>query len=542
MSTSTGTAKSYAFDVGSKVRCQIISVETVLAGDSKFFPDALYSSGSFAWVRVKTMHEEFGMLVKLPKVMPIYLDRDSYSVRELPTLQRRIRAQIEGWYPPHQRTKQSPWYVGCEEIRPARSSFPFLDSFFGNRSKEEREKAEKANEDARLLDEAKLNASVLIYSILREAIGETLEFTVLQSGEVKLPLSNDGKVKLLLFGQSVLSSYSRADSQLDYAEAFLTRAEEYFLRICSNKPLIFAQCDTLSERVKERENSLLGCVNGFYSGLAEGKRQETEKLILGRAYKGRVTGARFEDAYVVELDGFTAFTGLLQGVRFYGAVAAGVAGEYLFVAKSVDEKNLTIGVTSEEAENKIVEEENAVREKEMKREAEREKAFSNMAIYGVKGVLIDGNNVCRYGTEWDSSPFEKNAFRVRVLETLIEALNEKGLNWFCFTDANFRYLVDECDSVADKESYKRLMEKYGDKIQGVPSRTPADNWILGEAKSRGWHIISNDNFEKGREVEYQDYLNVKNEYGRRLHHFMVLRDVGVLSVDDFKIRKKIIGN
>lgn len=104
-------------------------------------------------------------------------------------------------------------------------------------------------------------------------------------------------------------------------------------------------------------------------------------------------------------------------------------------------------------------------------------------------AIIDGNNVLRYG----------EGFNVRYLHTLFKALDEKEIDWFCYTDANMKYLVNMHCNAFDRNLYNWLLEKYKGKIASVPAGRRADSYILQKADKEDAIVISNDKF---RDFEY----------------------------------------
>ena len=104
-------------------------------------------------------------------------------------------------------------------------------------------------------------------------------------------------------------------------------------------------------------------------------------------------------------------------------------------------------------------------------------------------AIIDGNNVFRYG----------EGFNVRSLHALFKALDEKEIDWFCYTDANMKYLVNTHCNAFDRNLYNWLLEKYKGKITSVPAGRRADSYILQKADKEDAIVISNDKF---RDFEY----------------------------------------
>lgn len=104
-------------------------------------------------------------------------------------------------------------------------------------------------------------------------------------------------------------------------------------------------------------------------------------------------------------------------------------------------------------------------------------------------AIIDGNNVFRYG----------EGFNVHYLYTLFKALDEKEIDWFCYTDANMKYLVNLHCNAFDRNLYNWLLEKYKGKITSVPAGRRADSYILQKADKEDAIVISNDKF---RDFEY----------------------------------------
>ena len=104
-------------------------------------------------------------------------------------------------------------------------------------------------------------------------------------------------------------------------------------------------------------------------------------------------------------------------------------------------------------------------------------------------AIIDGNNVFRYG----------EGFNVHYLHTLFKALDEKGIDWFCYTDANMKYLVNMHCNAFDRNLFNWLREKYKGKIASVPAGRRSDSYILQKADKEDATVISNDKF---RDFEY----------------------------------------
>ena len=132
-------------------------------------------------------------------------------------------------------------------------------------------------------------------------------------------------------------------------------------------------------------------------------------------------------------------------------------------------------------------------------------------------AIIDGNNVFRYG----------EGFNVHYLHTLFKALDEKGIDWFCYTDANMKYLVNMHCNASDRNLYNWLLEKYKGKITSVPAGRRADSYILQKADMGDAIVISNDKF---RDFEYvskypwlmSNPINLyRREAGRCVYPFVI---------------------
>lgn len=114
-------------------------------------------------------------------------------------------------------------------------------------------------------------------------------------------------------------------------------------------------------------------------------------------------------------------------------------------------------------------------------------------------VIIDGNNILRYGKEYNLIEYGTE-WCVPQITALIAALDAHGIEWHCFFDANCMFKIKETCSKEHFEDFKSLLKANHKKFSVVPGGTKADPWILDMADDEGLKIITNDLY---RDAEYQ---------------------------------------
>lgn len=112
-------------------------------------------------------------------------------------------------------------------------------------------------------------------------------------------------------------------------------------------------------------------------------------------------------------------------------------------------------------------------------------------------VIIDGNNVLCYGS--DRADGKVQCYPVYI-DAMFSALDAKGIEWFCFFDANCGKKVSETCSREDVDLFSGLLNKHSKQINIIPGGTKADVWILQKATEEGAKIITNDQYRKEAEL------------------------------------------
>jgi len=105
----------------------------------------------------------------------------------------------------------------------------------------------------------------------------------------------------------------------------------------------------------------------------------------------------------------------------------------------------------------------------------------------VKFVIIDGKNVM-YG-----SPTDQNASLLNVLG-LVDELNNRGIAFKAFFDANTFYTLMKAGKKDDAFAYRRICHDYPDFFIEVPGHNRADDFLLDYADKGTASVISNDRF------------------------------------------------
>ena len=151
-------------------------------------------------------------------------------------------------------------------------------------------------------------------------------------------------------------------------------------------------------------------------------------------------------------------------------------------------------------------------------------------------VIIDGNNVLCYGS--DRTDGKVQCYPINI-DAMFSALDAKGIEWFCFFDANCVKRVSETCSREDVDLFLGLLNKHAQQINVIPGGTRADMWILQKASRENLKIVTNDHY---RDQEYvakfpwlaQERANrANNPGGCRLLPFLVAE--GMLQVFDLDI-------
>lgn len=151
-------------------------------------------------------------------------------------------------------------------------------------------------------------------------------------------------------------------------------------------------------------------------------------------------------------------------------------------------------------------------------------------------VIIDGNNVLCYGS--DRTDGKVQCYPINI-DAMFSALDAKGIEWFCFFDANCVKRVSETCSREDVDLFLGLLNKNAQQINVIPGGTRADMWILQKASRENLKIVTNDHY---RDQEYvakfpwlaQERANrANNPGGCRLLPFLVAE--GMLQVFDLDI-------
>lgn len=203
-----------------------------------------------------------------------------------------------------------------------------------------------------------------------------------------------------------------------------------------------------------------------------------------------------------------------------------------FTIERIDEKTLTIYVTSSDvcrlitlAEREIQEaKEKAKKQHPAKQFKERaDKAKKLAGEFGNASVIIDGSNVVRYSSR----------FGWRVLRTLLLSLKKINLRYFVYFDSTIGHLEMDDQGKAFIQSLLHDM----DHTAKCPSREEADKFILYRAEMLGAHVVSNDGYKQWD--EQYPWIAVKNNEGdiRRVHKFCIEGEV--LSIPDFGIYETI---
>ena len=111
-------------------------------------------------------------------------------------------------------------------------------------------------------------------------------------------------------------------------------------------------------------------------------------------------------------------------------------------------------------------------------------------------VIIDGNNVLCYGS--DRTDGKVQCYPINI-DAMFSALDAKGIEWFCFFDANCVKRVSETCSREDVDLFLGLLNKHAQQINVIPGGTRADMWILQKASCENLKIVTNDHY---RDEEY----------------------------------------
>lgn len=256
---------------------------------------------------------------------------------------------------------------------------------------------------------------------------------------------------------------------------------------------------------------------------------EREETFTGRVLqsKGAWFGIGYSYNYNVELDGVKIYTIKLKDVDKLSIAGEDIARQAAAVNKftiaNIDHHTLTAMVTSPEIEKLVARAIQEAKELEIRarrREAERisrEKAEEWKNKLGLTSLLIDGNNIVRCGCDMLG-----NNRGWLVLKTLLNWLNQNGIEPYLYFDASVEYLGTNGHIDAEGMAFIKSLLEDKRLTTKCPSRDEADKFILHHADRIGGHVISNDGYKQW-DQKYP-WIAVKNnsEGVRRVHKFVVV--------------------
>lgn len=149
------------------------------------------------------------------------------------------------------------------------------------------------------------------------------------------------------------------------------------------------------------------------------------------------------------------------------------------------------------------------------------------AIKPVEQVAIDGQNVM-YG-----SPNDQKVSLLNLLG-LVADLNERGITFKCFFDANTFFTLMKANRKDEAYTYRRLCHDYADQFIEVPGRNRADDFLLDYVSRSGEVIISND--------QYRDFSNKYSWLGDSQRRVSFLIHSGIMQIVGLGIRANIPNN
>jgi len=103
-----------------------------------------------------------------------------------------------------------------------------------------------------------------------------------------------------------------------------------------------------------------------------------------------------------------------------------------------------------------------------------------------KKIVVDGSNIAYVERSSNGDPRISNIVAVR------KALVSKGYDPIIIVDANLRYEID------DPRQLEALLDRQ--EIRQAPAETDADYFVLELAKRYNSQVVSNDQFERYKEL------------------------------------------